>query len=102
MENLPEVLSGVHLRCWIVYPLDKVIRPLNNWGLVCTTVVDMSLSVSSSALAFSHNLKVCCFCPTVGTNKTGINACSFLVSCVYVAESSNKLRPGRVLSVRLR
>ena len=33
-ENLPEALFGVHLHRWIVtYPLDKVIRPLNNWGL---------------------------------------------------------------------
>ena len=39
MENLPEVLFGVHLHRWIVtYPLDKVIRPLNNWGQICTCI----------------------------------------------------------------
>ena len=33
--NLPEVLFGVHLHCWLAtYPLDKVICPLNNLGLV--------------------------------------------------------------------
>ena len=32
-ENLPEVFFGVHLHSAIVtYPLDKVMRPLNNWG----------------------------------------------------------------------
>ena len=37
VETLPEALFGVHLHCWIVtYPLDKVIRPLNNWGQDCT------------------------------------------------------------------
>ena len=33
MENLPKALVGAHLLCWIAtYPLDKVIRSLNNWG----------------------------------------------------------------------
>ena len=31
MENLPKALDGV----WIVtYPVDKVVRSLNNWGQV--------------------------------------------------------------------
>ena len=35
MENLSKALVGVHLLHWIVtYPVDKVIRPLNNWGQV--------------------------------------------------------------------
>ena len=33
MENLPKALVGVHLLRWITtYPVDKVIRSLNNWG----------------------------------------------------------------------
>ena len=43
MESLPKVLVGVHLhRCIVTYPVDKVIRSLNNWGL---------------RLAFGHCLK---------------------------------------------
>ena len=39
MLNLPEALVGVHLLRWIVaYPVDKVIRSLNNWGLVSKKV----------------------------------------------------------------
>ena len=34
MENLPKAFLGGHLLRWITtYPLDKVIRSLNNWGL---------------------------------------------------------------------
>ena len=45
MENLPEVSFGTHFQRWIVtYPLDKVIRPLNNWGQV---VADILLQKSS-------------------------------------------------------
>ena len=39
MENLPEALFGVHLLRWIVtYPVDKVIRSLNNWGISCDCI----------------------------------------------------------------
>ena len=35
MENLPIALDVVHLFRWIAtYPVDKVIRFLNNWGKV--------------------------------------------------------------------
>ena len=35
VENLPKALVGVHLLRWIAtYPVDKVIRSLNNWGQV--------------------------------------------------------------------
>ena len=34
MENFAKALVGVHLLRWIAtYPVDKVIRSLNNWGL---------------------------------------------------------------------
>ena len=34
MENLPKALIGVYLLRWIAtYPVDKVIRSLNNWDL---------------------------------------------------------------------
>ena len=34
MKNLSKVWVGVDLLRWIVtYPLDKVIRSFNNWGL---------------------------------------------------------------------
>ena len=33
--KLAKALVGVHLLLWMAtYPLDKVIRSLNNWGLV--------------------------------------------------------------------
>ena len=33
VESFPETFSGAHLHRWIVtYPVDKVIRALNNWG----------------------------------------------------------------------
>ena len=35
MENLPKALGGAYLLCWTVtYPVDKVVRSLNNWGQV--------------------------------------------------------------------
>ena len=40
MENLPKALVGVHLLRWIAtYPVDKVIRSLNNWGQMCLFVL---------------------------------------------------------------
>ena len=36
VENLTKALVGVHLlRRIAAYPVDKIIRSLNNWGQVC-------------------------------------------------------------------
>ena len=35
VENLPKALVGVHSLSW-TYPMDKVIRSFNNWGLICS------------------------------------------------------------------
>ena len=65
VENLLKVLFGVHLHCWIVtYPLDKVIRPLNNWdqvSMVSQVLARINFSIQrtnyivTGELTFTHS-----------------------------------------------
>ena len=60
MKNLQEALVGVHLLLWIVtYPVDKVIRSLNNWGqalnvVQCFTFLIVSHGLGSLDLSHSE------------------------------------------------
>ena len=52
MENLPKELVGVNLLRWLVtYPVDKVIRSLNNWGLISFCKKDQKM-ISMAAISW--------------------------------------------------
>ena len=62
MKNLPKAFAGVHFIRWIAtYPVDKVIRSLNNWGLV-----------TNPASTTKHNFLGKCACVTFGDERLGL------------------------------